>query len=85
MCLGEPARVRSIDGTNAAVETLDGVIEVSLVVLAAQHRAVHPGDWVVVSIGLAIDVLDAAEALELTGRLAELRGWETAPTPEMLP
>ncbi len=73
MCFGEPARVITIDGTDATVDTLDGPLEVSLVVLTAQHHTVQPGDWVVVSLGLAIDTLDRAEAADLWNQLTELR------------
>lgn len=76
MCLGEPARIRTINGANATVETMDGVVDVSLMIIAAQQREVRPGDWVVVSIGLVIDILDADEAEELVTRLAEVRRLE---------
>jgi hydrogenase assembly chaperone HypC/HupF len=76
MCLGEPARIRTIDGANATVETIDRVLDVSLMVLAAQHRYLKPGDWVVVSIGLAIDTMEPDDAQELMERLAELHRLE---------
>lgn len=76
MCLGEPARIRSIDGTNAIVETIEGMADVSLMIMAAQHRVVRPGDWVVVSIGLVIDMLQPDEAQQLMTRLAEVRQLE---------
>ena len=72
MCFGEPGRISTIDGSNATVDTLDGALEVSLMVLRAQHREVRPGDWVLVSLGLAIDLMDQHEALAMRAQLAEL-------------
>lgn len=70
MCFGEPGRISTIDGSNATVDTLDGELEVSLMVLRAQHREVRPGDWVLVSLGLAIDTMCQDDALAMRAQLA---------------
>lgn len=81
MCFADPARVESIDGDMATVRHADGAIEVSVLPLRALHRAVNPGDWVLVSLGMAIDIVPACEG---EVRFEELR-LITRPTQSVRP
>lgn len=65
MCLAAPARVLAVGGARATVETRAGrrEVDVSLVRVA-------PGDFVLIQHGLAVAVLDPAEAEET------LRAWD---------
>ncbi|MGK0274194.1 MAG: hydrogenase assembly chaperone HypC/HupF [Ilumatobacter sp.] len=73
MCFSDPARVCSIDGANAHVLTTDGMSEVSLRVIAAAGERVEVGDWVLVSLGLVVAVVDQAEAEVLFNEMTTLR------------
>lgn len=74
MCLGEVARVESVDDLTADVLTATGLREVSLVVLRGQGHRVAPGDWIVTSMGFALDTLDESEAKDLLCEAALVRG-----------
>ena len=79
MCLAVPGKIISIEGTEAALRTgrvdFGGVIR--QVNLACVPEA-KLGDYVIVHVGLAISILDRAEAervfeyLEAAGELDEL-------------
>ena len=74
MCLGEVARVESVDDQTAQVLTAAGVRQASLVVLSGEGHVAAPGDWIVVSMGFALDVVGASEARELLFESALVRG-----------
>ena len=73
MCFSEPGRVRSIDGSMVRVETADGVLDASLRVLEVGGRTVAVGDWVLMSLGLVVDVVDDAEGCALVEQMRALR------------
>jgi hydrogenase assembly chaperone HypC/HupF len=78
MCFSDPARVYSIDGATAHVLTTEGMSEVSLRVIEAAGERVEVGDWVLVSLGLVVAVVDQAEARVLFNDMTTLRqGLET--------
>ncbi|WP_102223855.1 HypC/HybG/HupF family hydrogenase formation chaperone [Acidimangrovimonas sediminis] len=64
MCMGIPAQLSSVDGIRG--EAADG----ALVDLSLTPEA-RPGDWVLVFLGAAREVLDPGEAAKI---LAALRG-----------
>lgn len=74
MCLGEVARVESVDDQTAQVLTTTGLRQASLVVLSAEGHVAAPGDWIVVSMGFALDVVGESEARELLFESALVRG-----------
>jgi hydrogenase assembly chaperone HypC/HupF len=74
MCFTDPGRVTAIDGSIAHVQTVDGVTEVSLRLLAAAGRQVCVGDWVLMSLGLAVEVVDAAAGQTIFDEMSALRG-----------
>ncbi len=74
MCLGEVARVESVDDQTAEVQTATGLRQASLVVLNGAGHQVEPGDWIVVSMGFALDIMDESEARELLFDAATIRG-----------
>lgn len=70
MCLAIPARIVSLDGTNAVVE-IGGVTRDASVMLL-EDAAV--GDWVIIHAGFAIEKLhpeEAEQTLELFRQLAD--------------
>jgi len=74
MCLGIPGRVETIEGDDPLFLTgrvsFGGVLkEVSL----AAVPEVNTGQYVIVHAGMAISILDEAEAEEVFEYLAELR------------
>jgi hydrogenase assembly chaperone HypC/HupF len=73
MCLGDPARIVAIDGDEADVETIDGVQRVSLAVTTARGLRAHTGDWVLVSLGLALEFLDASDGEQLAEEHRRIR------------
>lgn len=60
MCLAVPARIQSVIGHEAVVETtgITKTIDVSLTPSA------KPGDWVIVHVGFALQIIDDAKAQE---------------------
>jgi hydrogenase maturation factor len=75
MCLGDLARVVTVDGDRATVEIGGVRSTVSLAVPRAEGTSVAPGDLVVVSMGLVLAVTDdateaasQAEAMALVDR-----------------
>lgn len=74
MCFSDPARVCSTDGSTAHVCTPEGIREVSLRVIEATGERVEAGDWVLVSLGLVVAVVDEAEGLSMFDEMVRLRG-----------
>lgn len=74
MCLSELGPVLSIDdGTGTAEVDLAGrTSKVSLAPLVLDGTRVAPGDWLLVHTGLAVELLDAAEAAEIMANREEL-------------
>lgn len=79
MCFTEPGRVASIDGSMVRVETADGLMDASLRVVEASGRTVGVGDWVLMSLGLVVEVVDEGEGRRLVEQMRELRGIEVRP------
>lgn len=73
MCFADPAQIDSIDGDIATVRHADGSSRVSVLPLRALPRPVQPGDWVLVSLGLAIDAISEDEGRFLLDQLRDLR------------
>jgi hydrogenase assembly chaperone HypC/HupF len=75
MCFFDPGKVCSIDGSTARVMTNDGLHDVSLRLMEAAGApvAVAVGDWVLVSLGLIVSVVDEAEATTLFNEMTALR------------
>ena len=66
MCLAVPARIQSVIGHEAGVETtgIAKTIDVSLTPTA------KPGDWVIVHVGFALQIIDDAKAQETLAAMA---------------
>lgn len=58
-------RVASIDGETARVVTIGGPIDASLVLLTAQRQPIEVGDWVIVALGLVLEMISHADATRL--------------------
>lgn len=67
MCISLPAKVCSIDGTAAEVQTYDQRRRVLLHV-----KGVVPGDWVIVHGGIAVATISAEEARETYDLIGKL-------------
>lgn len=74
MCFTDPGQVTAIDGSIALVRTVDGSTEVSLRLIEVGGRQVRVGDWVLVSLGLVVDVVDAAAGQMIFDEIFALRG-----------
>jgi hydrogenase expression/formation protein HypC len=72
MCLAIPARVIRIDGTSALVAIEDVEYQASLLLL----EDVHPGDFVMLHAGFAIEKVDAEEAAEMIRLLNEIENYD---------
>jgi hydrogenase assembly chaperone HypC/HupF len=73
VCLSDPARVVSVsdDGAEALVRMRGALRRLSVALLTLEGETVVPGDWVLASVGMALERIDEAEArdlLALTGR-----------------
>lgn len=75
MCLSDPAHVLEVseDGTEAIVWSRGARRRLSLAPLTLTAQPVAPGDWVLASLGMAIETMHEAEAHAL---LALLDGQE---------
>ncbi len=75
MCLGIPRRVLSIDAATgvAEVEVEAARQRVSIQMLQQGSEAVGVGDWVVVHMGLAMETMEEAEALQTLQEVASLQ------------
>ena len=69
MCISVPAKVRSVSGNTAEVETAD----LKRTVLIAAE-GVTEGSWVLIYAGIAVSVLDEDAAKETLQLLAGLQG-----------
>lgn len=69
MCLSVPAKVLSVRGDRAVVESRNGrrEIDVSLV-------SVKPGDYVLAQAGVAVERLEPEEAAEILAAWVEVEG-----------
>ncbi len=70
MCLAVPLRIEKIEGTQATVALGGNELSVSLLVVPKAKL----GDWVLVHAGMAITILNEAEARETYEILAEVYG-----------
>ena len=68
MCLAIPAKVISVDGSNAMVSIEDVEYKASLLML----DDVRPGDFVMLHAGFAIEKVDPEEAAETLRLLNEI-------------
>jgi len=68
MCLAIPAKVISVDGSNALVSIEDVEYKASLLMLGD----VRPGDFVMLHAGFAIEKVDPEEAAETLRLLNEI-------------
>lgn len=83
MCLGIPGRVvEMVDGYADQVAMVDVLGKVRQVNVGMLETAVSPGDWVLIHMGFAVELVDQAAAekalsgLELMGRARD----EVTPT-----
>jgi hydrogenase assembly chaperone HypC/HupF len=67
MCLSDAGRIHEVseDGATGVVWLRGGLRTVSLSLLTLEGRRPQPGDWVLVSAGLAIEQIDESEAKEI--------------------
>jgi len=68
MCLAIPARIKTIDGTEADVET-GGITRKASLMLTPEARV---GDYVLLHAGYAINIVDEVEAEQTLALFAEL-------------
>jgi hydrogenase expression/formation protein HypC len=68
MCLAIPAKVIRIEGTSALVAIEDVEYQASLLLL----EDVHPGDFVMLHAGFAIEKVNPEEAAEMLKLLNEI-------------
>jgi len=74
MCLSQVGRVTSIDGAGLAAVDVERIRrQVSLAPLVLDGRPVGAGNWVLIHAGLAVELLDEADALELIAFADRLR------------
>lgn len=62
MCLSLAGRVDLVEGEEAVVDVDGRPRRISLALLLLEGVPVAPGDWVLVHTGLAVSLLDPAEA-----------------------
>ncbi|HEX6418988.1 MAG TPA: HypC/HybG/HupF family hydrogenase formation chaperone [Acidimicrobiales bacterium] len=74
MCLSLAGRIDRIEGDGAVVDVDGRPRRISLAVLLLEGTPVAPGDWVLVHTGLAVSLLDPAEAAEITRLRREMAG-----------
>jgi hydrogenase assembly chaperone HypC/HupF len=76
MCLSSAGRVVSVsaDEADAVVDVGGSHRSVSLAVLVLEDRAPAPGDWVLIHIGLAVEIIDERAATALTALLDDGHG-----------
>jgi hydrogenase assembly chaperone HypC/HupF len=75
MCLGIPGRVIAmVDGYHDQVAMVDVIGAHREINVGMLERPVRPGDWIMIHLGFAVEVVDEAEAeralrgLEMMGR-----------------
>ena len=76
MCLAIPMRVLEVDGLSARCDARGSERSVSLLLL--QDQGVRPGDYLVVHLGTAMQVLPAEEALAVWALYDEMLAAEAA-------
>ncbi len=83
MCVSDVGRVAAIAADGAAAELVEGGPrrEVSLAVLVLEGTLVSVGDWVEVHTGLAVGVLDEADAVARLASLADAGALAAGPHP----
>lgn len=74
MCLAIPAQVVSIDGDNGIVDIGGVQKEISLMLV----DGVNIGDYVIVHVGYALQILDPEEAAKTLALFAEFGAFEQA-------
>ncbi len=74
MCLSRLVRIAEVtaDGTAAVGDEEGRRVEVSLAVLALGGDTLRPGDWVLVTTGLAVRRLSPTEAADIKAARAAL-------------
>lgn len=84
MCLSDLGPVLGIDADTgtAEVDLAGRVTRVSLAPLVLEGTAVAPGDWLLVHTGLAVQVLDAADAAGILASREEIASREEMTTHE---
>ena len=67
MCMSEPARVLEVgsDGAEAVVWMRGAERRLSIALLTLEGQTITPGQWLLASAGLAVEVIDAEHAEEL--------------------
>lgn len=70
MCVAYPAQVIEVIGPDEAIVTARGKAQ-SAALFALDNPAVSPGDWLLVQSGIALALLDEADAV---GRIALIEG-----------
>ena len=70
MCVAYPAQVIEIIGPDEALVSAHGKTQ-SAALFALDNPAVAPGDWLLVQSGIALVILDEADA---AGRIALIEG-----------
>lgn len=67
MCMSEPAHVLRVDpdGANAVVWMRGAERGLSIALLTLQGTRVEPGQWLLASAGLAVEVIEERHAEEL--------------------
>jgi len=74
MCLAVPMQITAIAGFDARCAARGVERDVSMFMLQGEN--VGPGDWVLVHVGYAIQVVSPEEARETWGLLAEILAGE---------
>lgn len=72
MCFTEPGRVTAMNGSMVRVETADGEVDASLRMVEAGGRRVGVGDWVLMSLGLVVEVVDGGAGRQLVEQMRRL-------------
>jgi hydrogenase assembly chaperone HypC/HupF len=85
MCLGIPGRVMDmVEGYNDQIALVDVVGAPRQINVGMLEETVKPGDWIMIHLGFAVEIVDAEEAERaLTGLelLGQPRQTEATPTP----
>ena len=83
MCVSDVGRVAALSADGTAAELVEGGPRrtVPLAVLVLEGTPVGMGDWVEVHTGLAVGVLDPADAAERLAALAEAGALPAEPGP----
>lgn len=74
MCLAIPMKIKSIDGTEAEVEA-GGITRRASLILTPEAKV---GDYVLLHVGYAINIIDQAEAEQTLALLNQISQMESA-------